>query len=252
MDEPTTQYRSYSWQDEDGTRHIVLHPGGEELDEPGRARLRALGARAVEELRAERAEGVEDAEEARPCAARPGAGWRRSVTVDLRNPTPLPGPQLDPGWLRTWCAETGAALAGFTRSFAARYGFPPGENALISATDAGRRATAALGELLPVPPDLATLYAVLDRASLPDVDNGYFVHPPQAVEAHIREHGTPAVEGERLALVFGSDGGGHLFATGHSGRVWRSTTASSDGGFELAAATLEEFLDGIGRLVTAL
>ncbi|MFF2075818.1 hypothetical protein ACFVXG_13810 [Kitasatospora sp. NPDC058162] len=226
MDEPTEQYQSYSWQDEDdGARYIVLYPGSEEADEAGKARLRAMAA-------AREPEGV------------------RSVTVDLGNPTPLPGPQLDPQWLRTWCEETAAALTGFTRSFAARYGFPPGENSLAHATDAGRRAADALGELLPVPPDLATLYGVLDRASLPDLDNGYFIHPPGAVTAHVREYGVPVIEGERLALVFGSDGGGRLFATGHSGRVWKSATASFDGVFELAADTLEEFLDGIGRLIT--
>ena len=246
MDEPTTQYQGYSWQDEDGAQHIVLYPGSEEADEEGLARLRAMGPRELAELRAARAE------EAGPGAARPGAGWRRSVTVDLRNPTPLPGPQLDPQWLRAWCARTGTALTGFTRSFAARYGFPPGENALAPATDAGLRAAGALGELLPVPPDLATLYGALDRASLPDVDNGYFVHSPAAVTGHVREYGTPVIGGERLALVFGSDGGGHLFATGHSGRVWRSTTASPDGDFTLVARTLEEFLDGIGRLVAGL
>ncbi|MFI9365786.1 hypothetical protein ACIG5E_32755 [Kitasatospora sp. NPDC053057] len=249
MDEPTTQYQSYSWQDEDGRRHIVLYPGSEEVDEEGKARLRAMGAREMEHLRAEQEEGAEGAE---PGTARAGTGWRRSITIDLRNPTPLPGPQLDPEWLRTWCEETAAALTGFTRSFAARYGFPPGENALASATDDSRRAADALGELLPVPADLATLYRVLDRASLPDVDNGYFIHSPEVVTGHLREYGVPAIEGERLALVFGSDGGGHLFATGHTGRVWKSTTASCDGDFELTAGTLEEFLDGIGRLITGL
>ncbi|MFE3499292.1 hypothetical protein [Kitasatospora sp. NPDC059160] len=246
MDEPTEQYQSYSWQDEDGGRYTALYPGTEEADEAGKARLRALGARASEDLGAEQ---EQEAGTGRPGTARAGAGWRRSVTIDLRNPTPLPGPQLDPQWLRAWCEETGAALAGFTRSFAARYGFPPGENALVHATESGRRAAAALGELLPVPPDLATLYGVLDRASLPDLDNGYFIHPPGAVTGHVREYGVPVIQGERLALVFGSDGAGHLFATGHTGRVWRSTTASHDGAFEPAAATLEEFLDGIGRLI---
>ncbi|WBP90659.1 hypothetical protein [Kitasatospora cathayae] len=249
MDEPTTQYQSYSWQDEDGGQYIVLYPGDEETDEEGKARLRAMGAR---ELAALRAEQEERAAGAAPGAARAGRGRRRSITIDLDNPTPLPGPQLDPEWLRTWCERTGAALTGFTRSFEARYGFPPGENALAPATDDSRRAADALGELLPVPPDLATLYGVIDQASLPDVDNGYFIHSPGAVTGHIREHGTPAIEGERLGLVFGSDGGGRLFATGHTGRVWKSTTASFDGDFELVAGTLEEFLDGIGRLIAGL
>ncbi|MBD0692422.1 hypothetical protein BG452_38600 [Streptomyces sp. CBMA123] len=161
----------------------------------------------------------------------------------------MPGPQLDPEWLRTWCEETETALAGFTRSFAERYGFPPGENALAPATPHSRRAADALAELLPLPADLATLHQALAGASLPDVDNGYFIHAPETVAAQLREYGVPAVDGERLPLVFGSDGGGHLFATGHTGRVWRSATASVDGDFELVAETLEDFLRRIGRLI---
>ncbi|MER7844063.1 hypothetical protein ABTZ03_08935 [Kitasatospora sp. NPDC096077] len=249
MDEPTTRYHSYSWQDEDGAQHIVLYPGEQEADEEGKARLRAMAARELANARAEEAEGAGEGEGAGPGTARRGAGRRRSITIDLANPLPLPGPQLDPEWLRSWCAETATALAGFTRSFAARYGFPPGEHTVAPATDHTRRAAAELAELLPVPPDLATLHRVLDRASLPDVDNGYFLHPPGAVAGHILEFGTPAVEGDRLALVFGSDGGGRLFATGHTGRVWRSTTPSHDGDYELVADTLEDFLEGVGRLI---
>ncbi|MFD5465351.1 hypothetical protein ACFWIQ_21355 [Kitasatospora sp. NPDC127059] len=237
-----TEYQSHTWEDENGGRFIILYPGAEKADEEGEARLRAMGARELAALR--------EREAAERDGAEPGpGGWRRSVTVSLGDATPLPGPRLDPEWLRAWCAETEAALPGFTRSFAERYGFPPGENALAPATEHSLRAADALAELLPLPADLATLHRALAGASLPDVDNGYFIHAPETVTAQLRDYGVPAVEGERLPLVFGSDGGGHLFATGHTGRVWRSATASVDGGFELVAGTLEDFLREIGGLI---
>ncbi|MFD9542301.1 hypothetical protein [Streptomyces sp. NPDC060022] len=49
------------------------------------------------------------------------------------------------------------------------------------------------------------------------------------------------------ALVFASDGGGQLFAVTGSGRVWRSTTASWFHDFEVDAASIQEFLEHIGR-----
>jgi hypothetical protein len=56
--------------------------------------------------------------------------------------------------------------------------------------------------------------------------------------------------GEEPALVFASDGGGHLFALAGSGRVWRSTTASWFDQFDLAAVDLQEFFEGLARLIS--
>ncbi|MFH8381646.1 hypothetical protein ACH4E7_11960 [Kitasatospora sp. NPDC018058] len=52
-DEPTTQYRSYAWEDGEGGRYVVLYPGIEEAGEERKARFRAMGAREAELLRAE-------------------------------------------------------------------------------------------------------------------------------------------------------------------------------------------------------
>ncbi|MFE7532350.1 hypothetical protein ACFU7Y_42650 [Kitasatospora sp. NPDC057542] len=49
-------------------------------------------------------------------------------------------------------------------------------------------------------------------------------------------------------LVFASGGEGHLFAIGDSGRIRRSTTASWSDDFEVAAASLQEFLEHLSRL----
>ncbi|WP_327187471.1 hypothetical protein [Streptomyces sp. NBC_01334] len=132
-------------------------------------------------------------------------------------------------------------------SFTATHGFPSGHNAVTLATDESHRATGALVDLTPIPSDLTTLYWVISEASLPDVDNGYFIHSPMTVAGHFREYGPPTIDDEPTALVFASDGGGHLFAIGDSGRIWRSTTASWFDDFEVAAASLQEFLEHLSR-----
>ncbi|MCX4404449.1 MULTISPECIES: hypothetical protein [unclassified Streptomyces] len=46
-------------------------------------------------------------------------------------------------------------------------------------------------ELTPIPSDLTTMYWVIDEVSLPDVENGYFVHPALLVADHFGP-GVPA------------------------------------------------------------
>lgn len=64
------------------------------------------------------------------------------------------------------------------------------------------------------------MYWVIDEVSLPDVENGYFVHPALLVADHFREYGAIQIDGEEPALVFASDGAGtcsHWRAPGGSG-----------------------------------
>lgn len=157
--------------------------------------------------------------------------------------------RLDAGWLRGWCGQTNAALAKLMQSFQARYSFEPGSNAVVLATEESHQATDALVELTPIPSDLTTMYWVIGEVSLPDVENGYFVDPASLVADHFREYGAVRIDGEEPALVFASDGGGHLFALAGSGRVWRSTTASWFDQFDLAAASLQEFFEGLARQI---
>ena len=158
--------------------------------------------------------------------------------------------RLDAEWVRVWCEQAGAALTKLMQSFQARHGFPPGRNAVVLATEESHKATDMLVELTPIPSDLTTMYWVIDGVSLPDVDNGCFIHPPSTVASHFREYGAIQIDGEEPALVFASDGGGHLFALAGSGRVWRSTTASWFDQFDLAAASLKEFLEGLARRIS--
>jgi hypothetical protein len=158
--------------------------------------------------------------------------------------------RLDAEWLRGWCEQADAALAKLMASFQARFGFEPGSNEVVLASEESHQATDALVELTPIPSDLTTMYWVIDEISLPDVENGYFVHPASLVADHFREYGAVQIDGEEPALVFASDGGGHLFALAGSGRIWRSTTASWLDQFDLAAAGLQEFLEGLSRQIS--
>lgn len=124
--------------------------------------------------------------------------------------------RLDAEWLRGWCEHVDTALV----------------------------------ELTPIPSDLTTMYWVIDEVSLPDVENSYFVHPATLVADHFREYGAVQIDGEEPALVFASDGGGHVFALAGSGRIWRSTTPSWLDQFDLAAAGLQEFFEELSRQIS--
>ncbi|WP_037862977.1 SMI1/KNR4 family protein [Streptomyces sp. NRRL S-340] len=158
----------------------------------------------------------------------------------------MPGERLDAEWVRSWREQADTALTKLTQSFLSTHGFPPGHNAVTPATDDSHQATDALVDRAPIPSDLTTLYRVISGASLPDVDNGYFIHSPAKVAEHFREYGPAPMDDESVALVFASDGGGHLFAIGDSGQVRKSTTASWCDDFEVVASSLREFLEQLG------
>ncbi|MGW2248578.1 hypothetical protein ACWCXH_00025 [Kitasatospora sp. NPDC001660] len=54
-DETTPQYRSYTWEDEQGGCYLALYPGEEDADDEGKAQLRAMGARLAAEQETEAA-----------------------------------------------------------------------------------------------------------------------------------------------------------------------------------------------------
>lgn len=161
----------------------------------------------------------------------------------------MSGERLDAEWIRSWCQQTSSALRVLMSSFLETHGFPPGENVVTLATDESHTATDALVDLTPIPSDLTTLYWVISEVSLSDVSNAYFIHPPSTVAEHFREYGSVQIDDERPALVFASDGGGHLFAVAGSGRVWKSTTASWFDDFEVTARSIQDFLEQISRMI---
>ncbi|MFF1837436.1 hypothetical protein ACFVXE_24995 [Streptomyces sp. NPDC058231] len=157
--------------------------------------------------------------------------------------------RLDAAWVRSWCEQADTALAELMQSFRSRHGFAPGRNTVVLATEEGHKATEELVELTPIPSDLTTMYWVIDEASMPDVDSGYFIHSTSTVAGHFRQYGAVQIDGEEPAVVFAGDGGGHLFALAGSGQVWRSTSASWFDQFDLAAAGLQEFFEGLTRRI---
>ncbi|MFD7966751.1 hypothetical protein ACFV5J_38815 [Streptomyces zaomyceticus] len=159
---------------------------------------------------------------------------------------------LDWEWVRTWCDQTEPELGRLLQSFETRHGFPPGENVITLTTDESNEATSALVDLTFPPSDLTTLYSLIRDISLPDVDHGYFIHSPTMTAEHFREYGSVQIAGDGPALVFASDGGGHLFAVAGTGRVWKSTAASWHADFEVAANGIQDFLEHLGYRIADL
>lgn len=156
---------------------------------------------------------------------------------------------LDRSWLEAWSREVTRTTSRMTDSFEETHGYPPGENTVLLA-DGGTRAVAeSLGTNHRVPPALLSLYSVVDGVSLPDVGNGYFVHPPSAAAEHLDEYGAVRLTEDNCGVVFASDGGGTLYAIGADGRIHRSTAPSWVDEFEVVATDLRDFLEQLRRTV---
>ena len=160
---------------------------------------------------------------------------------------------MDREWLDEWRVSVTALLAGLLGSFSQRFGFEPGVNAVGPPASAG--ALASLAALRPAPArELLLFYESIGEVSLPDVGNGYFIHPPglvagQAQAGGLRRIGPPF---DVDVVAFASDGGGALYAlpAAGTGPVYRSRDcalldgvgAASAGGVETVAGDLREFL----------
>ncbi|GIJ43798.1 hypothetical protein Val02_06840 [Virgisporangium aliadipatigenens] len=97
---------------------------------------------------------------------------------------------------------------------------------------------------VPLPADLAALLRTVGPVSLPDIGNGYFLQAPYTVDR--------IAEGE--VVVFGSDGGGTLYALGDA--VYRIRDASYvdgfyDGPVTVIAPDLDSFLERLLGAVSA-
>ena len=66
---------------------------------------------------------------------------------------------------------------------------------------------------------------------------------------HLTEYGPVRLTDHSTGVVFGSDGGGLLFALDQAGQAHRSTTASWIDDFEPEAPTLTRFLERLHRAV---
>ncbi|MEV6736329.1 hypothetical protein AB0N14_04980 [Streptomyces sp. NPDC051104] len=156
-------------------------------------------------------------------------------------------PDLSVDWLTTWQSEITTMLEQALARFETVHGFPPGDNGVLAADDRSRAAASRLNDTAGLPAALGIFYCSIAELQLPDIDHGYFIHPPDLVLDHLTEYGPVRLTDHRTGIVFGSDGGGHLFALDQSGQVHRSTTASWIDDFEPAAPSLPQFLEQLHR-----
>ena len=153
-------------------------------------------------------------------------------------------PGLDPTWLYAWRREVSGHVAHLTESFEETYGYPAGDNTVTPADEATQ------AEATPPPGPLLSFYSTIDSVSLPDIGNGYFIHSPSTVIEHLAEYGHATLtNNDEPGVVFGSDGGGHLFALATDGSVHRSKAASWDAEFHAVATDLRDFLEQLRRAV---
>ncbi|WP_146060474.1 hypothetical protein [Amycolatopsis sp. CA-128772] len=109
--------------------------------------------------------------------------------------------------LDDWVVEVSALSQHFVSGFEDRFGYPPDENGVKPATvevDGLRVKMRDAG----FPQELTDFFTSVEEVSLPDVNNGYFVHGPELVLAGVGGEQPTQVTGTVVddIVVFGSDG----------------------------------------------
>jgi hypothetical protein len=149
-------------------------------------------------------------------------------------------------------------VSRFMSNFEAQFGYPPGENAVFEVTSGqGGDPVHALAAAK-APSALIEFYAKVDKVSLPDVGNGLFVHTAEAVADGLKGEQPTEMVGSfhDSIVVFGSDGGGCLFALNSLGdKVYRLGGGSLVGSVydvdepnaSVIATGFQEFLDYLRR-----
>lgn len=150
--------------------------------------------------------------------------------------------------LALWKHLMQATVAGLEAKSESLLGYPvgPGDNVVTEPGEA---------VLIDLPPGLAALYRVIGEVSLPDIGNGYFIHPLGYLTESVARGMPVQADTQVLAgpvVTFGSDGGGTLYCTpAASGEVWALPEGEIKNGIyrggmaapRLIAASVEEFLD---------
>ncbi|MEU7525111.1 hypothetical protein AB0A74_05210 [Saccharothrix sp. NPDC042600] len=157
-----------------------------------------------------------------------------------------------------WRADMAHAVNHLLLHFQARFGYPPDEQTIggPAAADELARASGVL------PEQLLTFYRHVSEVDLPDVFNGFFIHPLNTVLANLPDPLTPKhAPGltDSSLVVFGSDGGGTLFALGtEDGVVYVLPVgeirdgAYLGGGAEPGRAVFQDLWDFLGWLLHAV
>ncbi|MFF5491961.1 hypothetical protein [Streptomyces aquilus] len=155
--------------------------------------------------------------------------------------------------LTDWIESVSSLADRFMQSFEALHGYEPDENGLVEADlrlGGDHQALGGVG----VPSDLVMFYSRVEEVSLPDLENGIFIHPAQAVVDGLSGEQPTRLVGsvEDSIVVFGSDGGGGLFAMGSDGLTIYYLSGGSfvgavyeadSGEVRISASSLWEFLE---------
>ncbi|MEU5943738.1 SMI1/KNR4 family protein [Micromonospora sp. NPDC047548] len=155
---------------------------------------------------------------------------------------------MDGAYIRRWREDVTARLDRLLPGFEVRFGYPPGRHTIGG--PAGEEELASLAGTR-LPGDLLAWYRQVREVSLPDIGNGYFIHEPGLVACRevtsIRGRFTEDV------VVFASDGGGTLFASGAvtdspvyrlpAGEIVAGVYRSDDPRIDVVAENLTDFLD---------
>lgn len=159
----------------------------------------------------------------------------------------MDGQALDQAWLASWSDDVNRALKPFLATFETTQGYAPDDNRITEAREGQPVSEVTTHPYLPAA--LTGFYQAIHEVLLPDIGNGYFVHPLDHVLNELTQQGLVSLPDSTPGVVFGSDGGGILHATSHSGTIYRSRAASRDSDFELVATDLGEFLDQLRQVV---
>ncbi|WP_406259348.1 hypothetical protein OH779_40695 [Actinacidiphila glaucinigra] len=152
-----------------------------------------------------------------------------------------------------WLAEMNRLAEEFAADFEAVHGFPPDEHTIRESSAEDGAASAGMLARAGVPGSLVTLYSVLGAAELPDFENGVWIDDAsslleQAGAGNYPQRLVGAVE-DRVT-VFATDGGGGMYAVGHStGCVYHLTLGALVGtDYDLDEERLHHHRPGPGYL----
>jgi hypothetical protein len=113
-----------------------------------------------------------------------------------------------------WIEEMEQMTSSFVEDFQDRNGYPPGEHYVLRSTQA--EACNVLAEIATEEKmcEFIEFYSRVERISMPDVGSGFFVDSAEDVVKGMHGPQPTKVLGacERRVAVFGSEGGGALFA----------------------------------------
>ncbi|MFC5005439.1 SMI1/KNR4 family protein [Dactylosporangium cerinum] len=174
---------------------------------------------------------------------------------------------MDENRLVDWAEAVEVAVERALREVVSTYPFEPGEHTV--GPPASESDVAALQQRLPwIPDDLLAVVRWVGEVSLPDIANGYFMFSPSYIQGVLyHDDGIPDRIGEPLnedvdVVIFGSDGGGTLYAitVGDVGTVYRLRecgygqgvySGSTSFGVTVVAQNMNEFLDALLAAVAA-